>query len=158
LGCALDCFWKCILKNNHLNESEGNLAAEIGQLKQTQIYLQTIVLQAVLTGFLMFIASLYFGKHTLGILWGGFCACLNVLLILWRMNNRNVPNMDASRQLRLMYRSVLERFFIVMGLIAFGMVKLHYTPLGIMLGFVSGQFVMTITSLLKNTTYKDVNS
>ena len=146
------------MQNSHLKEPEKNLASGIGQLEQTKIFLQTIVLQAILIGILAFIASSYFGKYTIAILWGGFCASLNVILIIWRMNNRSVPSMDASRQLRLMYRSVLERFFIVMGLLAFGMVKLHYTPLGIMLGFVSGQVVMTMTTLLKDTTYKDVNN
>ena len=48
-----------------------------------------------------------------------------------------------------MYRSVLERFFVVMGLLAFGMLRLKLAPLAILLGFIAGQMVLILVPLIR---------
>jgi hypothetical protein len=90
--------------------------------------------------------------------WGGMCGMLNVLLTSWHAYKK-IKHVNASRQLRMMYRSVLERFFIVIGLITFGLIKLHLAPLLIFLGFISCQLVYVVATVLtkgvlaKNSTH-----
>ena len=74
---------------------------------------------------------------------------MNVCLLIWRMRTGDGQDVDANRQLRLMYRSVLERFFVVMGLLAFGMLRLKLAPLAILLGFIAGQMVLILVPLIR---------
>jgi hypothetical protein len=83
--------------------------------------------------------------------WGGLCGITNVLLTGWYAHKK-IKHVEAARQLRIMYRSVLERFFIVIGLIVFGLVKLHLAPIAIFLGFISCQLVYVVTSVLTKVT------
>lgn len=48
-----------------------------------------------------------------------------------------------------MYRSALERFFVVIGLLAFGMVRLKLQPSAIILGFVLGQALLMLVPLVR---------
>lgn len=48
-----------------------------------------------------------------------------------------------------MYRSALERFFVVLGLLAFGMMRLDLAPLAILLGFVVGQAGLILVPLMR---------
>jgi hypothetical protein len=86
--------------------------------------------------------------------WGGLCAITNVLLTGWYAYKK-IKHVDAARQLRIMYRSVLERFFIVIGLIVFGLVKLHLVPMAIFLGFISCQLVYVVASVLTKVTLRE---
>ncbi len=79
--------------------------------------------------------------------WGGMCSVLNVLLTSWHAYKK-IQHVDANRQLRIMYRSVLERFFIVIGLITFGLLRLHLAPLLIFLGFICCQLVYILATVL----------
>lgn len=85
----------------------------------------------------------------ISVFWGGFCALVNVCLLLWRMRSGKNQNIDAGRHLRLLYRSALERFFVVIGLLAFGMLRLKFAPLAIMLGFVAGQAGLILVPLIR---------
>lgn len=84
----------------------------------------------------------------ISIIWGGFCALVNVSLLIWRMGQYK-QNMDANRHLRLIYRSALERFFVVIGLLAFGMLRLKLQPGAIILGFVTGQVAIVLVPLVR---------
>jgi F0F1-type ATP synthase assembly protein I len=84
----------------------------------------------------------------ISIIWGGFCALMNMLLLIWRMRQYK-QNIDANRHLRLMYRSALERFFVVIGLLAFGMLRLKLQPAAIILGFVLGQVAIVLVPLVR---------
>jgi len=125
-----------------------------GAQEKNQTYqalsLQIIGLQVILTitGAVVayFVDNLQSG---ISVLWGGFCALGNVCLLLWRMHTGTGHDNDANRQLRLMYRSVLERFFVVMGLLAFGMLRLKLAPLAILLGFIAGQMVLILVPLIR---------
>lgn len=117
--------------------------------------IQTIAWQVVV---LVVLAMMFYSDnkvHWLSALaWGGMCSTLNVLIISWRASQK-VRSIDAARQLRIMYRSVLERVFIVIGLISFGLIKLHLAPLAVFLGFVSCQFVYVLASVLIKVTPND---
>ena len=111
--------------------------------------LVVIGLQVVLT--IIGASAVYFidnPRSGISVVWGGFCALVNVCLLTRRMRAGNHLN-DANRQLRLMYRSALERFFVVMGLLAFGMLRLKLAPLAILLGFVVGQAVLILVPLVR---------
>lgn len=83
------------------------------------------------------------------ILWGELCALVNVLLLSWRMMQRKHQDATAGRQLAWMYRSALERFFVVIGLLAFGMLRLHLSAGLVILGFVLGQVVLILVPLVR---------
>jgi F0F1-type ATP synthase assembly protein I len=125
-----------------------------GAQEKNQTYqalsLQIIGLQAILTitGAVVayFVDNLQSG---ISVLWGGFCALMNVCLLIWRMRTGAGQDVDANKQLRLMYRSALERFFVVMGLLAFGMLRLKFAPLAILLGFIAGQTVLILVPLIR---------
>ena len=84
----------------------------------------------------------------ISIIWGGFCALVNVLILIWRMRQYK-QNIDANRHLRLIYRSALERFFVVIGLLAFGMFRLKLQPAAVILGFVLGQVAIVLVPLVR---------
>lgn len=86
--------------------------------------------------------------------WGGLCGIANVLLTSWYAYKK-IKHVEAARQLRIMYRSVLERFFIVIGLIVFGLVKLHLAPIAVFLGFIGCQLVYVVASVLTKVTLHD---
>ncbi|MEO8417288.1 MAG: ATP synthase subunit I [Methylophilaceae bacterium] len=85
----------------------------------------------------------------ISVLWGGGCALLNVCLLKWRMRLGDDRSISENRHLILMYRSALERFFVVLGLLAFGMMRLDLAPLAILLGFVVGQAGLILVPLMR---------
>nr|WP_275669216.1 ATP synthase subunit I [Pseudomethylobacillus aquaticus] len=81
------------------------------------------------------------------LVWGGVCALSNVLLLVWRMHQRKNLQ-SAGKQLGMMYRSVVERFFVVICLLVIGMLKMQLSPLHVMLGFVVAQSALILVSLM----------
>lgn len=114
-------------------------------LKSTQIVGLQLIFIIISASVVYFIDN---PRSGISVIWGGFCALVNVCLLLWRMHTGRL-DIDANRQLRLMYRSVLERFFVVIGLLAFGMLRLKLAPLAILLGFVVGQAVLILVPLVR---------
>ena len=83
------------------------------------------------------------------VLWGGFTSAANGMLLAWRMlGGRHAAHHDVHRHLWLMYRSSLERFFVVIALLALGMGQLKLVPLAVLGGFVAGQVTLVIARLL----------
>lgn len=66
----------------------------------------------------------------------------------WRLRSGGNLKLDAGVHLRLMYRSAIERFFVVIGLLAIGLVKIDLQPFAILLGFVAGQVGMILAYLI----------
>ncbi len=80
----------------------------------------------------------------LSALWGGLAALTNTVLLAWRMLHGDRPALDARRQLRLMYRSTLERFFVVVMLLVLGVLLLGLEPLPVLLGLLAGQMTLAV--------------
>lgn len=85
----------------------------------------------------------------ISVIWGEFCALVNVSLLSWRMSQGKHQDASAGRQLIWMYRSALERFFVVIGLLAFGMLRMHLPAGQVILGFVMGQAVLMLVPLVR---------
>jgi len=103
----------------------------------------SIIITAAL---LYFIGGLLLG---ISVLWGGLAALANSVLLLWRMQPERRPTANPQRHLRKMYRSSLERFFVVTMLLALGMLKLKLAPLAVLLGFVVGQMALVVVPLIR---------
>lgn len=82
-----------------------------------------------------------------GALFGGFVAVCNAGMIGWRMS-RGGSDPDAQRQLRLAYRTAIERFALVCVLLAAGLGALRLAPLYLVGGFVAGQLALMVSSVL----------
>jgi len=87
-----------------------------------------------------------------GALFGGFVAVCNAGVIGWRMD-RGADDPDAHRQLRLAYRTSIERFALVGVLLAAGLGPLGLAPHYLVGGFVAGQLALMVSSVL---TWKSV--
>lgn len=85
----------------------------------------------------------------ISVIWGETCALVNMSLLAWRMMQGKHRDATAGRQLLWMYRSALERFFVVIGLLAFGMLRLHLPAGQVILGFVMGQAVLMLVPLVR---------
>ena len=73
-------------------------------------------------------------------LFGGLIALVNVHMLCWRRRQaRAARGLDARASLRALYRSALERFFLVAALFAVALGMLNLEPLGLFGGFLSGQ-------------------
>jgi F0F1-type ATP synthase assembly protein I len=88
-------------------------------------------------------------RSGISIIWGEFCALMNASLLSWRMLQRKHQDATAGRQLAWIYRSVMERFFVVMGLLAIGILRLPLSDGPIILGFVMGQAVLMLVPLVR---------
>lgn len=108
-----------------------------------------------LVGTVLITVLVYFISNSLygiSVFWGGLAALANSVLLLWRMRPELRPTADPQRHLRKMYRSSLERFFVVVMLLAMGMLKL--VPLAVLLGFVVGQLTLVIVPLMRGLKVK----
>lgn len=88
------------------------------------------------------------------VLWGGMAALTNLLLLAWRMIYGDRPTLNAEQHLRLMYRSSIERFFVVTSLMAIGMLKLKLAPLGVIIGFLVGQGLLVVVPIMREIKVK----
>jgi F0F1-type ATP synthase assembly protein I len=88
------------------------------------------------------------------VLWGGMAAMVNLALLAWRMIFGDRPTYSAGQHLRSMYRSSLERFFIVTSLLAIGMLKLKLAAAGVILGFLVGQLLLAIVPIMREIKVK----
>lgn len=70
------------------------------------------------------------------------------------MLQRKHRDATAGKQLAWIYRSVMERFFVVMGLLAIGMLRLPLSAELIILGFVMGQAVLLLVPLVRGISNK----
>jgi ATP synthase protein I len=79
-------------------------------------------------------------------LFGGVIAIGNLLLLEWRrVRTERGPALSASRSIRVLYRSALERMGLVVLLFAVGLGLLRLDPLGLLTGFIAGQLGLLLT-------------
>ncbi|OIQ90567.1 ATP synthase I chain [mine drainage metagenome] len=88
------------------------------------------------------------------VLWGGMAAMVNLAFLAWRMIFGDRPTYNAGQHLRSMYRSSLERFFIVTSLLAIGMLRLKLAAAGVILGFLVGQLLLAIVPIMREIKVK----
>lgn len=100
-------------------------------------------------------ASIMSNPHVgISVFWGGVTASVNVMLLMWRMIFGDRPTFNAEQHLRLMYRSSLERFFVVAVMLAIGMLKLKLDPLALLLGFLVGQVALVVIPIIRGIKVK----
>lgn len=82
-------------------------------------------------------------------LYGGFVALANsgVLVLRW-WRGLKVFHCDGQRHLKSFNRSMLERFFVVSGLLAVGFGLLDLLPQALLAGFIVGQLAWALAMLL----------
>lgn len=100
-----------------------------------------LVVQAIL---IAVCAAVFFAsrdaENGLSALFGGGIAVLNVQLLRWRTGQVQVRRgLSAGQSLVTFYRSALERYLVVIGLLALGMGWIELPPLPLVVGFVAGQ-------------------
>ncbi|NOT68966.1 MAG: ATP synthase subunit I [Methylophilaceae bacterium] len=109
---------------------------------------EVLVIQIVLIAIIAVATYLMSGYNALSVAWGGLCSLVNVGLLKLRLHTDSDSSISASRHLGLMYRSALERFFVVMGLLAFGVLRMDLVPFAVLLGFMSGQVGLILAYLI----------
>ena len=83
---------------------------------------------------------------------GGSAALANIGLLVWRWwRGRYDYHCDGGRHLRQFHRSALERLFVVVIVLAAGMVGLKLQPLPLLLGFIVGQAAWIIAAATLKT-------
>lgn len=87
------------------------------------------------------------------VFWGGVGALMNLALLVWRMVSGR-PTDTAGQHLWVMYRSSMERFFVVMIWLATGIWLLHLLPVAVLMGFLAGQLVLVVVLILRGIEVK----
>lgn len=86
------------------------------------------------------------------VLYGGAAALANVGLLVWRWRQgRYDYHCDGERHLRQFHRSIMERFFVVVIVLAAGGLGLKLQPLPMLLGFIVGQVAWIIAATTLKT-------
>lgn len=82
-------------------------------------------------------------------LWGAITAVLNgVLLVSGLSRTEKVKSYQPHHLLRAMYRISMERFFVVILLLALGMAGLKLPAIAVLCGFVAGQVALLVARIL----------
>lgn len=94
------------------------------------------------------------------VMFGCLVAVASAALLMWRMRAAEKRESgDARQELRLMYRTGLERFALVAALLASGMGPLGLDRLGVVAGLILGQLAWIIAAsaggLKGRTNFKD---
>ncbi|MDH3526953.1 MAG: ATP synthase subunit I [Gammaproteobacteria bacterium] len=108
-----------------------------------------LVLQLLLIAVTSVVFFLCYGGFQAGSVWyGGAIACANSLLLEWRRYRVDSGRaLSAGTSLRVLYRSALERFLLVLLLFALGLGVLQLEPLALLTGFIAGQLGLVITGI-----------
>jgi len=81
---------------------------------------------------------------------GGLIAMANVLLLEWRRLRADRGRaLSAGESLRLLYRTAVERFVLVLLLFAAALGTLQLDPLALITGFIVGQLALVFKELIK---------
>ena len=84
----------------------------------------------------------------MAVLLGGLVAVANSSLLVWRWHKGARDfHCDAAKHLRSFYRSAMERFFVVVALLAVGFVLMKDHTMALLMGFVVGQISWLLASL-----------
>lgn len=85
------------------------------------------------------------------VLWGSFASLANGLMLAWKIREKlDVTKRSPGEHLGAMYRSSLERYVVVILLLAVGLRLMGLAPLYVVAGFVAGQVALVVARLLMN--------
>ena len=102
------------------------------------------VLQLLLLAVTSAVFYVRYGGFQAGSVWGGgVIAMAHTLLLGWRRGCADSARaLNAGESLRLLYRTALERFVLVVLLFALALGVLQLDPLALMAGFIAGQVAL----------------
>lgn len=108
------------------------------------------VFQAAVAAISAALTYAYMGEPAARATWfGGMVAVTNTGLLAWRMRaGAQQAGRSPGQELARLVRSSLERFFMVALLIAAGLGWLKLMPAPLLLGFVLGQLVLVVSTIL----------
>jgi hypothetical protein len=111
--------------------------------------LRPLLLLAGIVGLAALAAGWFGGAGTaLAVLFGGGVAVANTALLFWRWRQGVLDfHCDAGKHVKSFYRSVMERFIVVVSLLAVGFALFRDQPLALLAGFVVGQMAWMLASL-----------
>ncbi|NOU01006.1 MAG: hypothetical protein HOO95_05460 [Gallionella sp.] len=113
--------------------------------------LRVVVLQTAIAVLTTAIAYFYSGLWSVASanLWGAITAVLNgVLLVSGLSRAEKVKSYQPQHLLRTMFRLSMERFFVVILLLAMGMGGLKLSASAVLCGFVAGQVALIVARIL----------
>jgi len=94
----------------------------------------------LVTGVSAIFFMLYGSSEAAASVYGGSIAMANGLLLEWRRHRADSGRvLDAGESIRLLYRTVFERWVLVIALFALGMGILRLDPPVLLAGFITGQ-------------------
>ncbi|HXU94219.1 MAG TPA: ATP synthase subunit I [Gallionella sp.] len=121
------------------------------EIKEKKLARTVVVLQLAVT---LVVSGVTYGmgktpQFAIAVLSGGVVSVLNGALLAWRMSRAaSVSAHDAHLQLRLLYFYAVERFLVVVALLALCMAVLKLPALAVLGGFVLGQAALLSARLL----------
>lgn len=106
-------------------------------------------IQAGAVGLAILSAGLFGGiGMALAAAYGGGVSVVNTALLWWRWHRgTRAYHCDAGKHLRSFYRSALERFFVVVIMLAGGFAWIGDHPVAMLVGFLVGQMAWMLASL-----------
>ncbi|MBZ0106599.1 MAG: ATP synthase subunit I [Sulfuricella denitrificans] len=109
-----------------------------------------MIFQAMVAAASASAAYLLMGKAAAAaVLLGGFVALSNTTLLAWRMRTSSREAVQEPRlELARLVRSSLERFFVVVLLLAAGLGWLKMMPLPLLAGFALGQLTLVVSTII----------
>jgi len=124
-----------------LKIAEPELAAKARWVISTQLIVSTIVAVAFLTkGTWESLAALY----------GGLVSICISMLLLWGIQRANAAaKVDPGKSMRILYVGAVQRFVLVLGLIALGLALFKLDPVAMIAGFALAQAGYLIGSRIK---------
>ncbi|MEN6584803.1 MAG: ATP synthase subunit I [Sulfuricella sp.] len=113
--------------------------------------LRVAIEQVVVTAVAAALTFSFIDGHAAKAAWfGGLVAVANTLMLAWRMRVGAQPSgKSPGQELAGIVLSSLERFFMVALLIAAGLGWLKLMPAPLLLGFVLGQIVLMVSTIIR---------
>ena len=110
-----------------------------------------VVLQLFLLAVTSAVFFVYYGGFQAISVWGGgVIAMTHTLLLAWRRSCADSGRaLSGTESLRLLYRTVLERFALVVLLFALALGVLKLDPLALIAGFIAGQMALLVNGIYK---------
>ncbi len=115
-----------------------------------------IKLQLIIGMILLAWVEVMWPAMTKSLLYGEVTAIINTAMLYWRLyRSQKRPAKTQEQELSLLYRAGIERFILIAGLLAMGMMaKLHLVPLIVLAGFIIEQFVFLLGAFTVNAQQK----
>jgi F0F1-type ATP synthase assembly protein I len=120
-----------------------HIARRAGKLAAIQLLLLAI------TSVVFFVR--YGGFQAVSVWGGGVIAMAHTQLLEWRRGcAESGPALTGGESLRLLYRTALERFVLVVLLFVLALGVLQLEPAALIAGFIAGQLALIVTGIYKS--------